>query len=74
MRFVVQRKSGDFVVLTKLAKGSEATTYALGTRDAVDATDFGDEVAARAWLRINREKGEVRILNPDGSWPMDGGD
>jgi hypothetical protein len=68
---VIQKQDGRFVKLSGVKGLSETGTYAFSTPDANDAHDFKNSVAAEKWLRGSNMIGEIRVLNDDGSWPLE---
>ncbi|MGJ8642190.1 MAG: hypothetical protein ACSHX9_02180 [Luteolibacter sp.] len=72
MRFVVQKESGDFIRIDSLGGRGGADTYAFSTPDAQDAHDFKSRENASRWLSGRGiSKADIRVLNDDGSWPLD---
>ncbi len=54
------------------AMGQEFGFYIFSTPDACDAHDFESDAAAKKWMESRPDmSGEVRMLNDDGSWPVE---
>jgi len=67
--FIVQCPDGRFLALLQIPGTSPPSTYATRTEDAADATDFKTAAAAGKWAK--EKGGAVRVLNEDGSWPLE---